>query len=221
MIDSFYILISRFGLQVAHYASVNVSRIEFIYQAGFSIMDWIAEKLFDLFQDILKGDFTDLEQLPALLILIAGVGCFVSRKTLWKLATKLVAAASDSLRIRKLEKEFKSKEKQLRRAAFRLSEDIQKLEKYKQEFDETKEETLKQVAKLSPPLDLHNQQVLTNRITTLDSRYRSSVDMVDSIQELIDSIANISRAETINQNADAIADRLVSKSRARRRLHDD
>lgn len=184
-------------------------------------MDWIAEKVFDLAKDILNGDFENLEQLPALLALIIGVGCFFSRQKIWRLLTRGISNITEILRVKKLEQDFKSKEKRLRRAAYQLSEDIQKLEKYKQEFDQTKEEALQQVADLSPPLDLQNQQVLTSRITVLDSKYRSSVEVVNNIQELMDAIANISRAETMNRNADSIADRLVSKSRTRRRPTDD
>ena len=184
-------------------------------------MDWIAEKLFDLVQDVLKGDFANIEQLPALLLLILIVGCFLSRRKIGRSITRCIVYISDAIRIRKLEQDFKAKERRLRQAAYRLSDDIQRLEKYKQEFNQTRKETLQQVAGLSPPLDTRSQQVLTKRITVLNNRYQSSVEMVDSIHDMIDSIADISRGDTMNRNAEDIADSLVSESRSRKLKSDE
>jgi hypothetical protein len=175
-------------------------------------MDWIAEKIFELFQDILKGDFTKLNQLPALLILITIVGCILARKRIWAILTEAVNNMIKYLNVRRLEKNLESKIKRLAKVVSQIESNIQKVERYKKDFQTTKKETLEKVADLSPPLNAQDQQTLTAKITFLDDRYRSSVEMVYDIQDLIYSINEISRGIYLNKHASSIADDLVKQA---------
>lgn len=178
-------------------------------------MDWIVETVFKLLQDILTGKVTDLSKLPALLILIVGVGCFLARKHLWTFLINSKRKIVKYLDIKRLEHKVDAKRARIKQAAQKISDDIERLKQYKKDFSQTREKALQQINQLQPPLNSDSRQLLTKRIQTLEDRYLSSVEMVDEMQRMIDAAINIDRAEELNTQSRKVASRLVRRGRER------
>ena len=172
-------------------------------------MDWIAEKLFELFQEILKGEFSNLDQLLPLLLLIVIAGCFLAREQLIHFLRNTIQNTEAYLDAQKLKQDVEDKQSQLRKEAYRLAKDLQKLREYKRTFYQTKAEVLTSVSGITPPLKEEDQELLFKKVSTLESQYNSSVKILEDREGLINYIAGISRAEYLQLHAEDIASELL------------
>lgn len=175
-------------------------------------MDWIAEKVFSLLEEILKGDFTNLGQVPALLALIVTIGCFLKRRAIERFIRATTKRIVKLFNVKKAEYDIKVKRQKLRQAAESVYENIQNLERYKHDFKHTKREMLNQIDTLKPSVGSRSCQVLERYTLSLDEKYDSSVRIVSDIQHLLAMAADISRAEELSIDPDGMADLLVSEA---------
>ena len=178
-------------------------------------MDWIFEKIFDLVQDILKGDFSDLSKLPALIAVIVIFGCFLARNQIWNAIQGFRKRVQDFARIKKFESEVEAKRNRLKQVADDIEDKIYEIKRQNSLFQTKKSEALERLKVLASTLPENSELYsLRENVNDLSATHELSVETIREIKSLLEQIIDVSRGEEMRRNAKQLSSQYLSAARA-------
>ncbi|OUC13435.1 MAG: hypothetical protein B0A82_17395 [Alkalinema sp. CACIAM 70d] len=178
-------------------------------------MDWIFEKIFDLVQDILKGDFSDLSKLPALIAVIVIFGSFLAHKQIWNAIKRLRKRVQDFTRIRKFETEVEVKRNRLKQVSDDIEDKIYEIKRQNSLFQTKKTEALERLKVLASTFP-ENSDIYSLRedFNDLSETHDLSVETIKEIKSLLEQIIDVSRGEEMRKNVKQLSRQYLSAARA-------
>jgi len=178
-------------------------------------MDWIFEKIFDLVQDILKGDFSDFDRLPALITIIVIFGCFLARNQIWNAIQGFRKRIQDFARIKKFESEVEAKRHRIKQVAVDIEDKIYEIKRQNSLFELKKREALERLKVLASTLPENSELYsLKENVNDLSATHELSVETIREIKHLLEQIIDISRGEEMRRNAKHLSSQYLSAARA-------
>jgi hypothetical protein len=178
-------------------------------------MDWIFEKIFDLVQDILKGDFSDLGKLPALIAVIVLFGCFLARNKIWSSIQGFRKRIQDFARIKKFESGIEAKRNRLKQVADDIEDKIYEIKRQNSLFQTKKDEALERLKVLASTLPENSELYsLKENVNDLSATHDLSVETIREIKSLLEQVIDVSRGEEMRRNAKQLTSQYLSAARA-------
>ena len=184
-------------------------------------MDWIAEQLFTLFNDIQTGNLENNDQVPAIIAAIFAFGCFMARGHIWNLLKKIVQNTQDFFQVKKLESEIKEEQNKIKSILKRVEQKVYQLDRNRLIFHDERDKVLNSINNIR--YDVREEVVaqVIPPLQALEENYRDSVEITRAIEQLLEDILDTNRAEQIRQNYKQMAEDIMREVEADNKDHLD
>lgn len=179
-------------------------------------MDWIFQEAYKVFQKILDGTVTSQQLIPLFSIIIL-FGALLGRRHISHFIQYCINQAKTFSKAKGYEAEVLIARAEVRRNIEQIKQHLIDVKGKRQKFTTQYNGVCFNVEQLSTskPINHTHKEHIKSQLFDLNDCYQKSVEDFQAIEQLLEAIAEIERAEELRENAIPIANSALEEARAR------